>query len=77
MKDSVLRAHVVVKTLNLATSRRCFAEYGKEMYKTDPARAARLFFVISPIVLWRCRCRSHFLNSLLTNDVLSSLKRNQ
>ena len=66
MKDSVLRAHVVVKTLNLGSSRGCFAEYGKEMFKMDPARAARLSFVISPIVLWRCRCRSrsHFLNSL-------------
>lgn len=63
----MLRAHVVVKTLNLASSRRCFAQYGKEMYKMDPARAARLFFVIIPIVLWRCRFRSrgHFLNSLL------------
>ena len=47
-------ANVVVNTLNLVRSCSCFAEYGKEMSEMDPARAARLFFPINPVVFGRC-----------------------
>ena len=57
MKNSPSCAHVLHKTLHLDNSRCCFAEDGKEMYKTYKARAERLFLLIKPIVLWRSRCR--------------------
>ena len=56
MKNSPPSVHVLYKTLNVAISRCCFAEDDKEMYQ-NVKRAERLFLLIKPIVLRRCRCR--------------------
>ena len=47
MKDLLLQARVVVRTLNMKISRRRLADYVKT--KERAARAARLFFFIQPI----------------------------
>ena len=57
MNNSPSCVHVLHKILNLVISRGCFAEDGKEMYQNVNARAERLFLLIKPIVLRRCRCR--------------------
>ena len=49
MKDLLLRARVVVRTLNMKISRRRLADYVKPFTKKRAARAARLFFFIQPI----------------------------
>ena len=43
MKNSPSSAYVLQKTLNLVTSRCCFAGDGKEMYKNISARARDCF----------------------------------
>ena len=46
MKDSLLRAHVVIKTSNLVVSHRPYTEYHKNpSYKIRAARTARLFML--------------------------------
>ena len=46
MTDSMLYALVVVITLNVVLSSRCFAEYRKESFKIRATRAARLFLFL-------------------------------
>ena len=64
MKNSPPCVHVLHKTLNVVISRCCFTEDDKEMYQNENARAERLFLLIKPIVLRRCRCRRRCLSSL-------------
>ena len=73
--DTLLhRAQVLHKTLNLAISRSCSAEYGEEMYHIFYARTGPLLFSLNPIVLWRspCCCHSTFLNSPVSQRKCSS-----
>ena len=76
MKNSPSCANVLHKTLNLVISRCCFAEHAKKCTKTYNARAERLFLLIKPIVLWRCRCsrRRRCLSSLLATTTATSTK---
>ena len=48
------------------------------MYQNENARAERLFLLIEPIVLWRCRCRRRrrCLSFLVTVISSSNLKAN-
>ena len=57
MKNSPSCVHILHKTSIVVISRCCFAEDGKEMYQNVHARAERLFLLIKPIFLRRCRCR--------------------
>ena len=68
MKNSLSCVHVLHKTLNLVISRCCFAGDDKEMYQNVKARAERLFLLIKPFVLWRCRRRRRgiFVRSLMS-----------
>ena len=52
--NSPSSVHVLRETLNLITSRCCFAEGGKEMYQSHVQSD---FFLIKPIALRRYRCR--------------------
>ena len=46
MTDSMLYALVVVITLNVVLSTRCFAEYRKVIFKIRATSAARLFLFL-------------------------------
>jgi len=54
VKDLLLRVHVVVRTSNVKTSRRSFADNVKlrlkTIYQKRAAGAARLFSLIQPII---------------------------
>lgn len=50
MNDSLLYAHVVVKTLNLAISCCYFVEYGEEMYTNAGRTCTRIIFLFKPII---------------------------
>jgi len=49
MKDSLLRARVVVRTSKMKISRRYLADYAKKCTKKRVARAPGLFSVVQPI----------------------------
>ena len=61
--------------------RRCyFAEDGEEMYQNVNARAERFVFsLITPVVLWRsrCRCRPRCLSSLVPTFRTFVLSQNE
>ena len=69
MKNSPSCVHILHKTSIVVISRCCFAEDGKEMYQNVHARAERLFLLIKPIFLRRCRCprRRRCLSSLISS----------
>ena len=54
MKDLLLRARVVVRTLKMKISFHRLADYVKKLQQMRAARAARLFFLIQPIKLLIC-----------------------
>ena len=49
MKDSLLRARVVVRTSKMKISRRSLAKYAKNCNKKRVARAPGLFSLVQPI----------------------------
>ena len=51
MKDFLLCAHVVVRTSNLKMLRRRLVDYVKNCTQERASRAARLVFLIQPIML--------------------------
>ena len=65
MKNSSSSAHVRHKTLNLIISRRG-RQRNVPKFKTH-VQSARLFFLITPIVLRHSRCHRRCLSSLLLN----------
>ena len=80
MKDLLLRAPVVVRTLNMKISRLRLLDYIKTLHQ----KACRTCSMITCphstnqiIHLWRCRClcRRQILNSLMSTDIhLNCLK---
>ena len=72
MKDLLLWVRVVVRTSNMKIHVAIWWTTSKNCTKKLGARAARLFFLTNEIIdLWlcSCRCRRHFLNSLLSGSV--------
>ena len=70
MKDLLLRARVFVRTSNMKISRRHLADYVKKLLQKACRTCNTIIFPHSTnkiIYLWRCccRCRRHFLNSLI------------
>ena len=69
MKNFLLRARVVVRTSNTKISRRRLADYVKILHQKVCCMCSTIIFPHSTnqiIDLWRCRCRSQILNSLIT-----------
>ena len=74
MKDLLLWARVVVRTSNMKISRRHLADYVNKSRQKTCRTCSTLIFPRSAnqiIDLWRCRCRCrrHFLKSLIFHSV--------
>ena len=65
----MLRARVFVRTSYTKISRRRLADYVKKLHQKACRTCSTIIFARSTnqiIDLGRCRCRGHFLNSLVT-----------
>ena len=68
MENLPLRARVAVRTSKMKISRRHLPDYVKNFHQKACRTCSTIIFPRSTnqfIDLWRCRCRRHFLNSLL------------
>ena len=79
--ETLLRTRVVVGGSNMKISRRHLADYGKTLHQKACRTSSTIIFshsTIQIIDLWccRCRCRSHFLNSLFScEDAMLVVKK--
>ena len=76
MKDLLLRAPVVVRTLNMKISRRRLADYFKTLHQKACRTCSTIIFLHSTnqiIDLWRCRwcCRRQIYKLSILNSTLS------
>ena len=71
MKDLLLKAHLVVRTLKMKISRRRLADYVKKLHQKARRACSTIIFPHSTnhiIDLCRCGCRRHLLANRENGD---------